>query len=141
MTLAAPEGEQVLCQEEVPPVKFPRQTLCCLDVWSAWREWTAHTINCQPDFHLYPLTPMSKVEVFLGQKGVCTAGFGAERGGWRASDTGRATDLETSSRETEGGLHGAPGAVQCVMVSPCSQSRCLLSSILERGVLRAGWRS
>jgi hypothetical protein len=42
---------------------------------------------------------MSKVEALLGQKGVCTAGFGAERGGLRASDTGEATDLETSSRE------------------------------------------
>lgn len=42
---------------------------------------------------------MAKVEVLLGQKGVCTAGFGAERGGLRAGDTGRTTDLETSSRE------------------------------------------
>lgn len=63
---------------------------------------------------------MSKVEVFLGQKGVCTAGFGAERGVLRATMLGESRIYKISSREDQGGLYRAPGAVQFVVVWPFS---------------------
>lgn len=78
---------------------------------------------------------MSEVEGLLGQKGVCTAGLGAERGGLRASDSGRATDLQDLQQRGLGwATQGTWGCAVCGGVALISVK---VASQLHPGLDRA----